>query len=318
MSTLATFGVSKDHARERAGLLSGGPAVGRLSGLGLARMPDGGTRKVCPGTVVQYPYSIAEGPGFINALFPYGTTQVDMVVHAGPDDLVVIAHGIVIGRVKGCGVGVFRVGSCVIQPLQGGNPIVITATEWQWAPGQLIRTFCVGFDQWGEYSTGIGSTTALIKTNAPECGWEPPQDTYRVAIEVTCSCGYVGTSTSSIGWTEALSTCPYASGSWFGGPWWGVKYHWLAPNRLVNGNCNLSIDFSQGITYGTGPISDDCCILFVGLKKTSTGEYIRKASTIWKCQNWWDRYVGGFANVVADPNTDTYSITPIMPLSRPY
>ena len=317
MSTLATFGVSKDHARERAGLLSGGPAVGRLSGLGLARIPEGGTRKVCPGTVVQYPYSIAEGPGFINALFPNGTKQVDMVVHAGPDDLVVIANGIVIGRVKGCGVGVFRVGSCVIQPLQGGNPIVITATEWQWAPGQLIRTFCVGFDQWGEYSTGIGSTTALIKTNAPECGWEPPpEDTYRVVIEVAMSCGHIGEVWhSALEWNSGNNNCPSPSDSWLGGPGWGKKRRWLAPNQHANGDGTITVDFRPPYrgTYGAGPSSYNAIGLYIGTRKTATGEFLLKAAYEWRALNWYNSYYGGLASVVANPDQNIFTISPIMP-----
>lgn len=190
MSTLATFGTSKDHARERAGVLSGGAAVGRLSGLGLARMPEGGTRRVCPGTVVEFPYVVEHGQGYIKAVLPNGIPKAELVVHAGPEDEVIYENGVVIGRVPGCGIGRFLVGSCEIRPLSGGNPTVITAPEYPYPPG-LIRTYCVGLDQWGEYSTGTGAYNQLIQANSLECGWLPPiPNIYVTLVSQNIMAGY--------------------------------------------------------------------------------------------------------------------------------
>ena len=164
MSTLATFGVSKDHARERAGLLSGGPAVGRLSGLGLARIPEGGTRKNCVAMSwrIEGATVVESYPGMV-VIEGNGTA----VITAGPSDVVVRdGAGLTIARIPGCSERAFALAfpiqnpatAITIEALEGGEGMVfsgyrpvpaITAIEIEpvAVPGTLVIDGTVYFIQ---------------------------------------------------------------------------------------------------------------------------------------------------------------------------
>jgi hypothetical protein len=143
-----------------------------------------------------------------------------------------------------------------------------------------------------------------------------PNDTFRPVIEVAISCGHLGEVWhSNLSWNQTISdNCPSANASWLGGPGWGRKRRWLAPTYTTNGNGIVSVNFNSPYrgTHGPGAANLNAIGVYAGIRRTSDGAFILKAYHEFPAQLWYNYYAGNLASVIADPLTDTWSVTALV------